>query len=151
MRCRKSMPRRTESTVSPGRPRIRSTCTLIPSANNSLHAVLEGRQVRGPAHQFPRPRLDRLQTDLDLMEVGLAEQPGRFGVDPFRPQFAGERQLPPGVVAGKQPQEVGKIGPLVERRIQQHDFPRPAARRAWFRLAEICSAERNRGTSQLFG
>ena len=98
---------------------------LDPFGHDRLDAPLERRQVGRPAHQLPRPRLDRLQPDLDFVEIGLAEQPGQFGVDPFGPQLAGKRQPAARIAAAKQPQKIGEIGPLVERRIQQHDFRRP--------------------------
>ena len=46
--------RRAESTVSPGRPMIRSTQTLMPSAKIALTPCSKAAQVRRSAHQFPR-------------------------------------------------------------------------------------------------
>ena len=74
------------------------------------HAPFEGRQVGWPAHQFPRPGLDRLQADLHFAEIGLAEQPGRLGIDPFRPQLAGKGQLSVGVAAAKRRRKSAKSG-----------------------------------------
>ena len=58
------MPRRTESTVSPGSPMIRSTRTSIPSASIAWTPRSKSPEFGGSAHEFPRVRIDRLQADL---------------------------------------------------------------------------------------
>ena len=156
----------TESTVSPGRPRIRSTWTLIPSASRASTPRSKAARFVGPAHQLPRPRLDRLQPDLDLVEVGLrgAAGPSAASIPSARnsPENARRRS---GVAACQQPQELGEIGPLVERRVEQHDFLRPVLdrvaqigkdlfgrekprrRRGPWDSSSICSGSGSRGPS----
>ena len=89
-------------------------------------AALESLQVVLPVHQAHRVRVDRLQPDLDLGEVGRAEQPGRFGRDALGPQFAEITEGVAPVLFAQEPEEVGEILALVECRIEKENFLRAA-------------------------
>src|SRR5207249_3474657 len=61
---------------------------LDADVQHRFHTPLERLHVVLAVHQCHGQRVDRLQADFDLGEVGVAEQLGDVGVESFSPQFA---------------------------------------------------------------
>src|SRR5256884_6957492 len=123
---RNSIPRRTSSGVSPGRPTIRSTSSSMPSPMQHARGFRHLLRRSASLHAFQRLAVDGLKADLQAIESGPLQLSCLLRREALRPDLGEESERAGGVLADQRIEQRVELRPVIERRIEEDDLARAA-------------------------